>query len=239
MSVFCHATIEKNGSESSNLFEYANSAYSEGNYQKAISIYEKIMTDHGVSASLLYNLGNSYAENGQPGKAILNYERALLISFKNFDIVTNLHGLKEKVGSCDRTESFLVKTSNYLVYNHWLIFTLGGIAGLLLVYLLSHSKSLARITQLVSVSCSILVIGVSSVGVITTYTDHRSAVVIKDDTDLLISPFSWSGSRSNTFEGQIVTSEGYYDGYYLVKDNNGGNGWLPEASIEFIIPPQK
>lgn len=36
------------------------------------------MADLGLSASLCYNLAKSYARNGQTGKAMLEYERALL-----------------------------------------------------------------------------------------------------------------------------------------------------------------
>ncbi len=235
----CLANVEKDTSEPSKLFGYANIAYAEGRYQEAIYLYEKIGNVHGVSASLFYNLGNSYAHNGQPGRAIVSYERALMMSYRNHDIVTNLHLLKEKVGDVGVDRVFPKKISRYLVLNHWVILGLAGFAGLLLVYLLSLTLSLARITKLTSIFCTILVIGVSSMEIYTTSRNHKSAVVVKENADLQISPFSGSESRGNVFEGHIVSSLRYHDGYYLVEDKNGRNGWLPESSIELIIPLQR
>src|SRR6202020_2477154 len=44
----------------------------------------------GYSAAGLYNLGNSYARVGKPGMAILNYERASLLSPNDPDVEANL-----------------------------------------------------------------------------------------------------------------------------------------------------
>ena len=44
----------------------------------------------GYSAAALYNLGNSYARVGKPGMAILNYERASLLSPNDPDVEANL-----------------------------------------------------------------------------------------------------------------------------------------------------
>jgi len=37
-------------------------------------------SEEGYSAAGLYNLANSYARAGQPGMAVLNYERARLLA---------------------------------------------------------------------------------------------------------------------------------------------------------------
>src|SRR5450631_2622720 len=44
----------------------------------------------GYSAAGLYNLANSYARAGKPGMAILNYERASLLSPGDADVQANL-----------------------------------------------------------------------------------------------------------------------------------------------------
>lgn len=54
----------------------ADSAYTAGAYDKAISLYNAA-AEKGTSASLFYNLGNAYYRKGRLGMAILNYERAL------------------------------------------------------------------------------------------------------------------------------------------------------------------
>ena len=44
----------------------------------------------GESADIYYNLGNSYYKIGDIAKAILNYERALILKPANKDIRSNL-----------------------------------------------------------------------------------------------------------------------------------------------------
>src|ERR1700719_4791679 len=44
----------------------------------------------GYSATALYNLGNAYMRQGKPGMAVLNYERANLLSPNDPDIDANL-----------------------------------------------------------------------------------------------------------------------------------------------------
>src|SRR5882757_11401081 len=44
----------------------------------------------GYSAAGLYNLANAYARQGKPGMAVLNYERASLLSPNDPDIDANL-----------------------------------------------------------------------------------------------------------------------------------------------------
>lgn len=67
----------------------ADSAYINKNYTKAIELYETLL-QQGESGEVYYNLGNSYFQQNELGKAILNYERALLLQPGNSDINANL-----------------------------------------------------------------------------------------------------------------------------------------------------
>ena len=66
-----------------------DSAYMRNDYSSAIQIYEALLTK-GAAADVYYNLGNSYYKAGNIAKAILNYERALLLEPGNSDIRANL-----------------------------------------------------------------------------------------------------------------------------------------------------
>ena len=57
----------------------ADSAYIHGDYLKAISIYESVIGNQGVNATLYMNLGNCWLKRDEIAKAILCYERAYLI----------------------------------------------------------------------------------------------------------------------------------------------------------------
>lgn len=58
----------------------AEQMYKEGKYQEALTLYEQILNSGRESSHLYHNLGNCYYKLGENTQAILNYERALLLS---------------------------------------------------------------------------------------------------------------------------------------------------------------
>lgn len=73
----------------------ADSTYAQEHYQKAAQQYEQLLKK-GVSAELYYNLGNCYYRMDNITLAVLNYERALLLSPGDKDIRFNLQMARSK-----------------------------------------------------------------------------------------------------------------------------------------------
>ena len=73
----------------------ADTEYQKGNYQQAIRDYEEILKN-GESAEIYFNLGNAYYRTDNITKAVLNYERARLLSPGDDDINFNLHFARSK-----------------------------------------------------------------------------------------------------------------------------------------------
>ena len=73
----------------------ADSTYAQEHYQKAAQQYEQLLKQ-GVSADLYYNLGNCYYRMDNITLAVLNYERALLLSPGDKDIRFNLQMARSK-----------------------------------------------------------------------------------------------------------------------------------------------
>ncbi|MGM9776982.1 MAG: BatD family protein, partial [Prevotella sp.] len=73
----------------------ADSAYVRQQYQQAIADYEALLKK-GVSADIYYNLGNAYYRTDNITRAVLNYERALLLSPGDRDIRFNLQLARSK-----------------------------------------------------------------------------------------------------------------------------------------------
>ena len=74
----------------------ADSAYVKGDYKAAIEAYETILTNEGEAADVYYNLGNAYYKSENIAKAILNYERALLLNPSDEDVAFNLELARSK-----------------------------------------------------------------------------------------------------------------------------------------------
>lgn len=103
------------GNESS-LTEMASLAYRNQDYQRSIELYEEIINsgiqENKISSQLYYNLGNAYFRDNQLGKAIINYERALLLDPGDRDVRHNLRFANNR--TVDR-----ISTSGDLFLTNW------------------------------------------------------------------------------------------------------------------------
>lgn len=60
-----------------NLWNEANRAYQEKQYEHAIDNYQGILKSKFADAQVYYNLANAYYKNGQNGPALVNYMRTI------------------------------------------------------------------------------------------------------------------------------------------------------------------
>jgi len=79
------------------LAQMADSAYAADNFAMAEQLYLKSIKQDGASSTMFYNLGNTYYRQGNLGKAIVNYERALKLDPTNSDAGENLEFVKSKI----------------------------------------------------------------------------------------------------------------------------------------------
>lgn len=97
--------------DNSALAEKANAAYEKDDFNQAVSLYEQAAREEGTSSQLYYNMGNAYYRLGSLGKAVLCYERALLLNPGNDDARTNLNFVNDKLQlKIDRGSSFFRDT---------------------------------------------------------------------------------------------------------------------------------
>jgi len=72
------------------LFKEGNEKYKKGKYEDAIKFYESILAKGLKNGYIYYNLGNAYFKAEMLGKAILNYERAIIYLSSDPDVVFSL-----------------------------------------------------------------------------------------------------------------------------------------------------
>ena len=82
---------------SGQLFLDGNNAFRNEKYIEAIRIYESIIDDGSISQDLYANLGTAHLKAGNIAKAILNFEKSLLIDPRNNAALRNLVLAKEKI----------------------------------------------------------------------------------------------------------------------------------------------
>ena len=105
------ATADKAAANGKDLADQANAAYQRDDFNSALSLYEQAAKEDGTSSLLYYNMGNTHYRLGNMGKAVLCYERALLLDPSNDDARTNLEFVNDKLQlKIDRGSSFVSDT---------------------------------------------------------------------------------------------------------------------------------
>ncbi len=214
------------------LFQEANTAYSRGNYAQAIEQYRQIITTTGYSSSVLYNLANSYALLGQPGQAVLNYERALRLAPSDADISGNLQLVKKENGlfprELSRTERFL----QLLNLNQWTALLFFSLIILTIFQAAAMKYRFSRQLHIgVTTSCCLLLC-LAIIGTLFRYHSFNPSVVISPDAKLLISPFDSSASIGALQEGRLVYPQKRHGDFSYVTDETDRQGWIPSSLIE-------
>ena len=72
------------------VFEEANRAYADKDYDLAISKYEQILENGYESNAVYFNLGNAHYKLNNVGPSIYYYEKALMLNSSDEDAKTNL-----------------------------------------------------------------------------------------------------------------------------------------------------
>lgn len=96
------------------FFYEGNRLYGEGEYQRAIDVYEAIVQKGGATAALYYNLGNSYYKLDQKGKALLFYKRALKLNPRDQELYYNIRLVKAQL-----KDKVVPKPENRFARTYW------------------------------------------------------------------------------------------------------------------------
>ena len=72
------------------FYQEGNRLYQEGDFQAALSSYQRVIETGLESGEIYYNVGNSYFKLGDLARAILNYERARRLLPGDEDVRANL-----------------------------------------------------------------------------------------------------------------------------------------------------
>ncbi len=217
------------------LFDQANQAYTRGDNQQAINLYLEHADREGVSASLLYNLANSYAAAGQIGQAVLNYERALRLAPGNSDIQANLEQVRKDAGLYRDDLPVYERLAGILEADQWLM--LAGM-GFLLLAISAITPFLSR--KIPATAFRLIVIGSLLVIIATLppallrYQSWNDGVITGENVKLLISPFPGAASSGTIKEGRMVRPEKTHGDYVLVRDKTGRSGWISKDGFAQI-----
>lgn len=223
----------------------ADTAYVHENYQQAIKDYEELLHG-GVSADIYYNLGNSYYRTDNITKAVLNYERALLLSPGDPDIRFNLQLARSKTIDkiTPESEMFFITWYHSLVnltsVDGWAkigIISLVLSLMLALAYLFSGRMWLCKtgfFGGVVLLVCFIFS-NVFAYQQKQQLINRTGAIIIVPSVSVKSTPSAGGTDLFVIHEGTKVTiSDGSMKGWKEVKLSDGKEGWIQVDKMEVI-----
>ncbi|MEP6549375.1 MAG: hypothetical protein ABJD53_18095 [Gammaproteobacteria bacterium] len=189
------------------------------------------------SASALYDLGNSYARQGNPGMAVLSYERARILSPNDPDIRANLHRVRTRAGLPPDSGTWLENHARVadprLMY--WLGLLSLGVAGASLLAIRFDPPRRRIGWGSLGVSGTLLAVVLCDAAA--TWSLFHEAVVLHA-TGVQVSPITKGDAMFSLPEAQVVTMTNDYNGYVLIKTNAGQSGWVRRADLAPVISSQ-
>lgn len=223
----------------------ADSAYVRGNYQQAIKAYEQLLTE-GVSADLYYNLGNAYYRTDNITRAVLNYERALLLAPADGDIRFNLQMARSKTIDkvVPESEMFFVtwyrSVVNLASVDGWARCALCSLAlaiVLALLYLFASRIALRKVGFFGA--CAMLLLFVLSnlfaQAQKNQQADRRGAIIIRSSVPVKSTPAKNGTDLFLLHEGtKVVITDMTMQEWREIRVGDGKQGWVETSQIEVI-----
>ena len=229
---FAAATCQADEINAADLFNTANQAAINAEYEKAIPMYLRIAKSKGVSAQLLYNLAYSYAKTGQTGRAVANYERALRLDPGNEDILANLEQVRKDAGLYRDDSPIYTRLAELLCADQWLIFSATSFLLLAITLIAAQTAVPLPPTLLKGLSIGCLVITLLTLPpALYRYQSWNDGVVTGNDSRLLISPFTGADPTGEIKAGRLIRIKQRHGDFVLVEATTGKTGWLRQDSI--------
>ena len=223
----------------------ADSAYVNGNYQKAITQYESLLKQ-GASAEIYYNLGNAYYRTENITRAVLNYERALLLSPGDGDIRFNLQIARSKTIDkiVPESEMFFVTWYRSLVnmmsvdgWGRTALVSLALVIVLFLVYLFSARVWMQKVgffgggVLLVLFVVSNFFAWQQSQNLLY----RQGAIVVAPSVTVKSTPAQNGTDLFILHEGtKVIITDGSMKNWREVRLADGKKGWIESKKIEVI-----
>jgi tetratricopeptide (TPR) repeat protein len=223
----------------------ADSAYVRGQYQQAISDYESLLKQ-GSSAELYYNLGNAYYRTENIPQAVLNYERALLLSPGDRDIRFNLQIARSKTFDkiVPESEMFFITwyraMVNMMSVDGWArtaLFALGLTIILFLVYLFADRLWLRKAGFFGGVAL-LIIFAMSNLFAWQQKQDlinRKGAIIFAPSVTVKSTPAANGTDLFILHEGtKVVIIDGSMKDWKEIRLADGKEGWIESKQIRII-----
>lgn len=232
-------------SDVNELYRQAVEHYRLAEYPYAITLFRDLFEQGYVSFDLFYNLGNAYYKNGDLGKSILFYERALILHPGHEDVLHNLNVVRARLA--DSIEPipliFFVQWWNDFKQAHrpetffyWSVLFFTFLAAAVFVFFAFRRVVLRRSALVFGIVSLSLFVGSLILYLARTEELHarRNAIIMSTEVTVRSSPDATAVTSFVVHEGLKVTILEERDGYNRIRLDDGKTGWVDQSVTERI-----
>ncbi len=223
------------------LFIRGNSYYEKGEYEKAISEYEKILANGYESGPVYYNIADAYFKSGKLGKAILNYKRAKRIMPRDADLAANYKFAMANVQAKIEPKRGVwawrpirIYATSFTINELTLLASGMYVAIMVLIFIAAVrpgrngylKMAIILVSVCFAINTAILWGKVNWV--------RSGAVVTASRAEALFGPFDSATKFFTLHEGVSVSILKSKDDWYKVRRADGKVGWIQKTTVERI-----
>jgi tetratricopeptide (TPR) repeat protein len=230
-----------NAQDLDRIFNSANQAYADEDYQKAIELYSNILEEGIESGEVFFNLGNAYYKINDLGRAILYYEKAKKYIEGDPALEQNLKLAQLRI--VDKIEPipklFIIDWWDQLIHifslDIWLWLCLGIflILALFIAGLLLYSRRIFY--QLIwTTSFLFILILIITLSVVYEFETTKFGVILDEKVSVVSEPDIDGTEIFILHEGTKVKINRNLDSWMEISIPDGKIGWLKQSSLEVI-----
>lgn len=227
------------------LFDQATEAYNNGDYEKAIGLYNSILDSGQHSAAVYYNLGNAYYKLNNIAESIYNYEKSLLLNPNDEEVKTNLGYAQnmtlDAIDTLPQTGLAKIYKSitSILTFDQWAYISIVFMVLFVLFYIafyyfkFSTKKRWAFISSLIALFLCIISIVFAAIGKRDFNLDNP-AIIFAEEIAVNTEPNIGSETVFTLHSGTKVNVLETLNNWKKIELSDGKTGWVPQTELKLL-----
>lgn len=231
--------------QNDSIFNIANEAYADGNYQEAQRLYQSILKADEMSSELYFNLGNTHYKLENLAESIYYYEKALALKPEDEAIINNLRFAERmRLDQFERlpeseVDQGLDRFINFFSVDTWSIIgiVLLAISALAFgVFLFFKQSFIKRLAFGFCLGFFLLSVGAFSLAQtqLDQITNTTYAIIFEDEKTLYEEPNPNSSILLNLHEGSKIKILDEFRSFYKIELPDGTTGWMDVDGLREI-----
>lgn len=229
-------------SQAEDLFEKGNTAYQQGNYEKAVEDYQQILDNSEYSAELYYNLANAHYKLNHVGPSIYYYEKALQLKPGDEDIRNNIEFARnmaiddieevEQTGMSERVNSIIAT----FTYHDWTLVAI-GFSVLFVILFLFYYFSVKPVAKRILFGGAAFALLLCLISVFFAFQqrsyiqDNEFAIIFSEQAEVRDEPTMRGDASFELHEGTKAKVLEDYQQWSRIELANGSQGWVKSEDI--------